>query len=75
MPTKWIPYVKALVHLVCLVPFVELLQQYNSGAFGLMADPVNYITHQVARYWALFLLIAYAWLSLQCGGFIRSSRT
>src|SRR5580698_10444873 len=57
MPTKWIPYVKALVHLVCLVPFVELLQKYNSGAFGLMADPVNYITHQTG-YWALFLLMA-----------------
>jgi methionine sulfoxide reductase heme-binding subunit len=57
MPTKWIPYVKVLVHVVCLVPFVKLLQQYQSGAFGLMADPVNYITHQTG-YWALFLLIA-----------------
>jgi sulfoxide reductase heme-binding subunit YedZ len=57
MPTKWIPYVKALVHVVCLLPFVELLQKYNSGAFGLMADPINYITHQTG-YWALFLLMA-----------------
>jgi methionine sulfoxide reductase heme-binding subunit len=57
MLTKWIPYVKVLVHIVCLLPFLELLRQYQSGAFGLMADPVNYITHQTG-YWALFLLIA-----------------
>ena len=57
MPSRWIPYVKALVHVVCLLPFLELLQQYRSGAFGLMANPVNYITHQTG-YWALFLLMA-----------------
>jgi sulfoxide reductase heme-binding subunit YedZ len=57
MPNRWIPYVKALVHLVCLLPFLELLQQYRSGALGLMADPVNYITHQTG-YWTLFLLMA-----------------
>jgi sulfoxide reductase heme-binding subunit YedZ len=56
MPTRWIPYVKALVHVVCLLPFLELLQQYRSGAFGLMADPVNYITHQTG-YWTLYLLM------------------
>jgi sulfoxide reductase heme-binding subunit YedZ len=57
MPTRWIPYVKALVHLACLVPVFDLLRMYQSGALGLMADPVNYITHQTG-YWALFLLIA-----------------
>jgi sulfoxide reductase heme-binding subunit YedZ len=57
MPIKWIPYVKVLVHVVCLLPFAGLLQQYKSGALGLMADPVNYITHQTG-YWALFLLMA-----------------
>lgn len=57
MPTKWIPYVKALVHIVCLLPFLSLLQQFRSGALGLLADPVNYITHQTG-YWALFLLMA-----------------
>jgi sulfoxide reductase heme-binding subunit YedZ len=41
---------------VCLLPLLELLQQYHSGAMGLMADPVNYITHQTG-YWALFLLM------------------
>ena len=57
MPTRWIPYVKVLVHLVCLVPAFQLVQMYRSGALGLMADPVNYITHQTG-YWALFLLMA-----------------
>jgi sulfoxide reductase heme-binding subunit YedZ len=56
MPTRSIPYVKVLVHLVCLLPLLKLLQQYHSGAMGLMADPVNYITHQTG-YWALFLLL------------------
>jgi len=57
MPTKWIPYVKALVHVVCLLPFFKLIELYRSGALGLMADPVNYITH-FTGYWALFLLLA-----------------
>jgi len=57
MPTKSIPYVKVLVHIVCLVPFIKLLEMYHSGALGLMADPVNYITHQTG-YWTLFILMA-----------------
>ncbi len=57
MPMKWIPYVKVLVHLVCLLPVLQLVQMYRSGALGLLADPVNYITHQTG-YWALFLLMA-----------------
>jgi sulfoxide reductase heme-binding subunit YedZ len=57
MPTRWIPYVKVLVHLVCLLPLLELIQMYESGALGLKADPVNWITHQTG-YWALFLLMA-----------------
>jgi sulfoxide reductase heme-binding subunit YedZ len=57
MPTKWIPYVKVLVHVVCLLPFLKLIEQYWSGALGLMADPVNWITHQTG-YWTLFLLLA-----------------
>jgi sulfoxide reductase heme-binding subunit YedZ len=56
MPTKWIPFVKALVHAVCLLPFAWLLQQYQSGALALEADPVNWITH-FTGYWALFLLM------------------
>jgi methionine sulfoxide reductase heme-binding subunit len=57
MPTRWIPYVKVLVHIVCLIPFLQLIQQYHSGALALQADPVNFITHATG-YWALFLLIA-----------------
>jgi DMSO/TMAO reductase YedYZ heme-binding membrane subunit len=57
MPTKWIPWVKVAVHGVCLLPFLKLLWMYQSGALGLMADPVLDITHETG-YWALFLLIA-----------------
>jgi sulfoxide reductase heme-binding subunit YedZ len=56
MPTRWIPWVKVLVHGVCLVPLLRLLEQFRSGELGLMADPVNWITHQTG-YWTLFLLI------------------
>jgi methionine sulfoxide reductase heme-binding subunit len=57
MPTKWIPWVKVVVHLACLLPLFELLEMYQSGALGLKADPVNWITH-FTGYWALFLLMA-----------------
>ena len=57
MPTRWIPYVKVLVHAVCLLPFLKLIVLYRSGALGLMADPVLYITH-LTGYWALFILLA-----------------
>ena len=57
MPTRWIPYVKVLVHIVCLLPFAELIEQYRSGALALQADPVNWITH-FTGYWALYLLMA-----------------
>ncbi|MGD0798329.1 MAG: protein-methionine-sulfoxide reductase heme-binding subunit MsrQ [Acidobacteriaceae bacterium] len=56
MPTRWIPWVKVAVHGVCLLPFLKLLWMYQTGALGLMADPVLYITHETG-YWALFLLI------------------
>lgn len=57
MPTRWIPYVKIPVHVVCLLPFLKLLAMYHSGELGLMADPVQYITHRTG-YWALFMLVA-----------------
>ena len=57
MPTRWIPYVKVLVHAVCLLPFLKLIVLYRSGALGLMADPVLYIT-LLTGYWTLYLLIA-----------------
>jgi len=56
MPTRSIPYVKVLVHLACLSPFLWLLQQYRSGALAAQADPVNDITHFTGN-WALWLLL------------------
>ena len=56
MPTRWIPYVKVLVHAVCLLPFLKLIMLYRSGTLGLMADPVLYIT-LLTGYWTLYLLI------------------
>ena len=49
MPTRWIAYVKVLVHAVCLLPFLKLIRLYRSGALGLMADPVLFITLQGFR--------------------------
>lgn len=56
MPTRLIPYVKALLHLLCLTPSVLLLARYRSGALTLLADPVNYITHFTGD-WALWILL------------------
>jgi sulfoxide reductase heme-binding subunit YedZ len=56
MPNRLIPYVKALVHLLCLAPFLYLLQRYRSGALELDADPVATITHFTGD-WALWLLL------------------
>lgn len=56
MPSRLIPYLKALVHVACLWPFVWLLEQYRSGATAAQADPVNYITHFTGD-WALWLLL------------------
>src|SRR5260370_161457 len=56
MPTRWIPYVKALVHIVCLLPFYRLIHDYQSGVLAQMADPVNQITHFTGD-WALGLLL------------------
>lgn len=57
MPTKTIPYVKAAVHVVCLLPFLYLVQMSRSGALANYADPTNYITHFTGD-WALWLLLA-----------------
>ncbi len=56
MPTRLIPYVKAVVHLLCLTPLILLLARYHSGALTLLADPVNYITHFTGD-WALWILL------------------
>ncbi len=57
MSTRAIPYAKAVLHLFCLVPFFGLLWQYRSGALGLMADPVRFLTHATGD-WALYFLLA-----------------
>jgi sulfoxide reductase heme-binding subunit YedZ len=56
MPNRLIPYIKVLVHLLCLAPFVLLVERYRSGAFDLEADPVASITHFTGD-WALWLLL------------------
>ena len=57
MPTRAIPYVKVLVHLFCIAPFLGFLQWYRSGAMAADADPVNSLTHWTGN-WALWLLLA-----------------
>jgi len=57
MPSRAIPYVKVLVHVLCLIPFFLLLRDYWSGALLLMADPINFITHFTGD-WALWMLLA-----------------
>jgi sulfoxide reductase heme-binding subunit YedZ len=48
---------KALLHLLCLIPFAWLLHLFTSGALGLYADPINYITHFTGD-WTLYTLFA-----------------
>lgn len=57
MPTRALPYLKVLVHLLCLLPFAYLLEGYRSGALANQSDPVNYITHFTGN-WALWILLA-----------------
>jgi sulfoxide reductase heme-binding subunit YedZ len=57
MPTRAIPYLKAVLHLVCLLPLLYLVQQYRNGALANLADPTNYLTHFTGD-WALWLLLA-----------------
>lgn len=60
MPNRLIPYIKVLVHLLSLAPFLLLLERYRSGALLLEADPVAFITHFTGD-WALwFLLVSLA---------------
>jgi sulfoxide reductase heme-binding subunit YedZ len=56
MPSRLIPILKAVVHLLCLTPFLWLLHLYQSGVLGLYADPVNYITHFTGD-WAIWILL------------------
>ncbi len=56
MLNRAIPYLKAVVHLLCLVPLLVLLNMYRSGSLAAEADPVNYITHFTGN-WALWILL------------------
>ena len=56
MPSRAIPYVKAVVHVFLLLPFAWLLWGYKTGALAAQADPVNYLTHFTGN-WALWVLI------------------
>jgi sulfoxide reductase heme-binding subunit YedZ len=57
MPNGAIPYLKAAVHVVCLLPFVYLLDLSRTHQLAAYPDPVNYITHFTGD-WALWLLLA-----------------
>ena len=57
MPSRAIPYLKAAVHILCLLPFAYLFDLYRSHKLAAYADPVNYITHFTGD-WALWLLLA-----------------
>jgi sulfoxide reductase heme-binding subunit YedZ len=56
MPNRVIPYLKVVVHLLCLLPALLLLRMYFNGTLALEADPVNYITHFTGD-WALWMLL------------------
>jgi methionine sulfoxide reductase heme-binding subunit len=56
MPNRAIPYLKAVVHVLCLLPALLLLRMYFNGTLALEADPVNYITHFTGD-WALRMLL------------------
>ena len=56
MSNRAIPYLKAVVHVLCLLPALLLLRMYFNGTLALEADPVNYITHFTGN-WALWMLL------------------
>lgn len=56
MPKRAILTLKAVSHLLLLLPFVHLLQIYGNSSLALNPDPVNYITHFTGD-WALWILV------------------
>jgi len=56
MPSRAIPYLKAAVHILCLMPFAYLFDLYHTHKLAAYADPVNYVTHFTGD-WALWLLL------------------
>lgn len=58
MPTRLIPAVKVVIHLLCLAPFLVLLNRFRHDNLG--ADPVATITHFTGDWAMYFLLISLA---------------
>ncbi|MFC6646915.1 sulfite oxidase heme-binding subunit YedZ [Granulicella cerasi] len=56
MPGKVIPWLKVVVHLLCLLPLLKLLMMFHSGALAAESDPVQFLTHFTGL-WALWLLV------------------
>jgi len=56
MPGRAIPFLKVMVHVLCLLPFLYLLNLYWAGTLSTLSDPVKYITHFTGD-WALRLLL------------------
>jgi sulfoxide reductase heme-binding subunit YedZ len=57
MPARAIPYLKIVVHILCLLPFLWLVQMYRNCALANETDPVNFLTHFTGN-WALWILLA-----------------
>ncbi len=56
MPTRFIPYAKALAHLLCLVPLLMLFERCRSGELGLEPDLVKSLQRFTGDY-ALWILL------------------
>ena len=56
MPTKAVPWLKVLVHLACLLPFLHVVQMTRAGTLQALADPTQFLTHFTGD-WALWLLL------------------
>jgi sulfoxide reductase heme-binding subunit YedZ len=57
MSGRAVLYVKAVIHLLCLLPALYLVRMYQTGVLVTLADPVNYLTHFTGD-WALWILLA-----------------
>lgn len=56
MPSKAIPWLKVVVHILCLLPFLHVLEMYRNGSLVMLPDPVQFMTHESGN-WALWLLL------------------
>lgn len=56
MSRRAIVALKAVLHLLLLLPLLFALERFRSGALALDPDPVNYLTHFTGN-WALWILL------------------